>query len=134
MDVKHIQLQMHGDASGLLVALEENRNVPFDIKRVYYLLKTRSDAHRGLHAHRSLKQLAIAVRGSMKFHLDDGFEQKEVVLSDPAQGLLLDSLIWRKMYDFTEDCVLMVLADQLYDPADYIRDYAEFRRLAREGR
>lgn len=134
MNVKRIQLQMHGDVSGMLVALEGNKNVPFDIKRVYYLLKTKPDTHRGLHAHRTLKQLVIAVRGSVKFSLDDGFEQMEVTLDNPAQGLLLDSMIWRKMYDFTEDCVLVVLADQLYDPADYIRDYAEFRRLARDGR
>jgi dTDP-4-dehydrorhamnose 3,5-epimerase-like enzyme len=131
MDIKRIRLQKHGDERGMLVALEQGRNVPFVIKRVYYLIETKRDVHRGLHAHRHLRQLAVAVCGSMRFHLDNGFESMDIVLDDPAQGLFLDRMIWREMYDFTADCVLMVLADQLYDPTDYIRDYGEFRRLAR---
>jgi dTDP-4-dehydrorhamnose 3,5-epimerase-like enzyme len=133
-EAKRIQLQKHGDERGMLVALEENKNVPFVIRRVYYLLETKSEVHRGLHAHRNLKQLAVAVSGSMRFRLDNGFERMDVLLNNPALGLFLDRMIWREMYDFSEDCVLMVLADQLYDPTDYIRDYAEFCRLARGER
>jgi dTDP-4-dehydrorhamnose 3,5-epimerase-like enzyme len=131
MEVKRILQQKHGDERGMLIALEEAKNVPFAIKRVYYLFDTKDGVRRGFHAHRNLKQLAIAVRGSVRFHLDDGFEQAEVLLDDPVQGLYLDHLIWREMYDFSEDCVLMVLADQLYDPDDYIRDYDEFISIAR---
>jgi dTDP-4-dehydrorhamnose 3,5-epimerase-like enzyme len=134
MEVKRIVQQKHGDERGMLIALEEAKNVPFAIKRVYYLFDTKDGVRRGFHAHRNLKQLAIAVRGSVRFHLDDGFEQAEVLLDDPVQGLYLDHLIWREMYDFSEDCVLMVLADQLYDPDDYIRDYDEFISIARGGK
>lgn len=112
----------------MLVALEKDRNVPFEIRRVYYLFATKNRVHRGQHAHRHLNQLAVTVRGSVTFLLDDGSGPVEVVLDDPSQGLLLGSMVWREMYDFSDDCVLMVLADQLYDPADYITNYDEFLR------
>jgi dTDP-4-dehydrorhamnose 3,5-epimerase-like enzyme len=131
MEIRHIELQKHGDDRGMLVALEDTRNVPFSIRRVYYMFDTQPGVRRGFHAHRNLKQLAIAVRGSVRFHLDDGTETAEVLLDDPAKGLLLDRLIWREMYDFSEDCVLMVLADQLYDADDYLRNYDEFLALAK---
>lgn len=133
MNIRLIQLQKHGDERGMLIALEDGKNVPFVIRRVYYLFDTKSGVHRGLHAHRNLRQLAVAMRGSMTFRLSDGFSRREIVLNNPAQGLLLDCMIWREMCDFSEDCVLMVLADQLYDPTDYIWDYDEFCRLAQEG-
>ncbi|MFJ5439254.1 sugar 3,4-ketoisomerase [Pectobacterium brasiliense] len=126
MQIKIIPLQTHGDARGALVALEEGKNIPFEIKRVYYLFKTGEGVRRGFHAHKSLKQVAIAVRGSCRFVLDDGNERVELLLDNPAQGLLIESCIWREMYDFSDDCVLMVLADQVYDEADYIRDFDMF--------
>ncbi|WP_282807258.1 sugar 3,4-ketoisomerase [Hafnia alvei] len=126
MDIKLIQLQKHGDERGQLVALEESKNIPFPIKRVYYMFETGEDVRRGFHAHKELKQVAIAVRGSCRFVLDDGKERVEILLDNPAQGLLIESVIWREMYDFSDDCVLMVLADQLYDESDYIRDYEAF--------
>jgi dTDP-4-dehydrorhamnose 3,5-epimerase-like enzyme len=128
MQIQRVQLQQHGDERGMLVALEKDRNVPFEIRRVYYLFATKNQVHRGQHAHRHLNQLAVTVRGSVTFLLDDGTGPVEVVLDDPSQGLLLGSMVWREMYDFSEDCVLMVLADQLYDPADYITNYDEFLR------
>ncbi|MGA6729184.1 sugar 3,4-ketoisomerase, partial [Escherichia coli] len=111
MEIKIIPLQAHGDDRGSLIALEEENNIPFEIKRVYYMFNTKSNVRRGLHAHRKLKQVAIAVRGSCRFVLDDGKERVEILLDNPGQGLLIDSCIWREMYDFSEDCVLMVLAD-----------------------
>jgi len=126
MDIKLIPLQLHGDDRGSLFALEEDKNIPFKIKRVYYMLKTARGVSRGFHAHKALKQIAIALCGSCRFILDDGTERVEIVLNDPAQGLLIDSCMWREMHDFSEDCVLMVLADSLYDESDYIRDYDEF--------
>lgn len=126
MQVNIIPLQAHGDDRGSLIALEEGKNIPFPVKRVYYLFKTKEGVRRGFHAHKALKQVAIAVRGSCRFVLDDGNEQVEVLLDNPAQGLLIESFIWHEMYDFSEDCVLMVLADQLYDESDYIRDYDIF--------
>jgi dTDP-4-dehydrorhamnose 3,5-epimerase-like enzyme len=128
MEIERIQLQKHGDNRGMLVALEADRNVPFEIRRVYYLFATRNGVHRGRHAHRRLNQLAVTVRGSVTFLLDDGTGPVTVVLDDPSQGLLLGRMVWRELYDFSEDCVLMVLADQLYDQNDYITDYADFLR------
>lgn len=126
MDIKLIQLQKHGDERGKLVALEETKNIPFPIKRVYYMFETGEDVRRGFHAHKELKQVAIVVRGSCRFVLDDGKERVEILLDNPAQGLLIESVVWREMYDFSDDCVLMVLADRLYDESDYIRDYEKF--------
>ncbi len=128
MEIERIQLQKHGDNRGMLIALEQDRNVPFAIRRVYYIFATKNDVHRGRHAHRHLNQLAVAVRGSVTFLLDDGSGAVEVVLDDPSQGLLLGRMVWRELYDFSDDCVLMVLADHLYDPDDYITDYADFLR------
>lgn len=130
MQVKLIPLQTHGDERGSLVALEEGKNIPFEIKRVYYMFKTNQGVRRGFHAHRTLKQVAIAVRGSCRFLLDDGHERVEILLDNPAQGLLIESFMWREMYDFSDDCVLMVLADQLYDENDYVRDYQVFREAS----
>jgi dTDP-4-dehydrorhamnose 3,5-epimerase-like enzyme len=129
MDIKLIQLQSHGDDRGSLVALEEKKNIPFAIKRVYYLFDTKEKVRRGFHAHKQLKQLAIVVKGSCRFLLDDGKEKIEVLLDNPAQGLYIESFVWREMFDFSDDCVLMVLADSFYDEADYIRDYQEFTKM-----
>lgn len=134
MDIEPIHLRIHGDSRGSLVALEQERNVPFEIRRVYYLFGTRDDVHRGQHAHRRLNQLAVAVRGSVTVLLDDGRGATEVRLDDPAQGLLMGPMVWRDLYDFSDDCVVMVLADQYYDPADYIADYTQFLREARASR
>lgn len=133
MDIKLIPLQAHGDERGSLIALEEENNIPFEIKRVYYMFNTIEGVRRGLHAHRKLKQIAIAVRGSCRFVLDDGRERVEILLDNPCQGLLIDSCIWREMYDFSKDCVLMVLADSHYDENDYIRNYEEFLKVMRNG-
>lgn len=129
MKIQLIQLQTHGDVRGALVALEDGKNVPFEIHRVYYLFATQPDVTRGLHAHRELKQMLIAVRGSCRILLDDGKEKVNVLLDDPAQGLIIDSLIWREMYQFSDDCVLLVLANQHFDETDYIRDYSVFINL-----
>ncbi|TFB27504.1 WxcM-like domain-containing protein [Lelliottia nimipressuralis] len=131
MKINFIPLQKHGDDRGSLVALEEENNIPFSIKRVYYIFDTKDGVRRGFHAHKKLKQVAIAVKGSCRFLLDDGAERIEVVLDNPAQGLLIESCIWREMYDFSSDCVLMVLADCHYDENDYIRDYDDFLKQAR---
>lgn len=132
MHIKLIPLQKHGDERGSLVSLEDQKNVPFDIRRVYYLFGTEEGVRRGFHAHRDLQQLVIAVRGSCRFMLDDGSEKIDLLLDNPAQGLLLPRMLWREMYDFSPDCVLMVLADAHYDEADYIRDYDQFLEMTKQ--
>ncbi|WP_063660041.1 sugar 3,4-ketoisomerase [Aliivibrio fischeri] len=133
MDVKFIELQSHGDERGSLVSLEENKNIPFEIKRVYYIFDTKEQVRRGLHAHKKLKQLAIVLKGSCRFLLDNGSEKIEILLDNPSQGLYIESVIWREMFDFSDDCVLMVLADSVYDESDYIRGYEDFIRIVKNA-
>ena len=133
MEINIIQLQAHGDDRGSLVALEETKNIPFAIKRVYYMFDTKKDVTRGFHAHRNLKQVAIALKGSCRFILDNGTERVNVLLDRPDQGLLIDSVIWREITEFSEDCVLLVLADHHYDESDYIRDYDTFLKEHQNG-
>lgn len=121
-----INFQIKGDARGSLIALEKEHNVPFDIKRVYYIFDTKDGVRRGYHAHKNLKQLAICVKGSCKFLLDDGTNKHVYDLNEPTKGLYIEGLVWREMFDFSPDCVLMVLADAYYDETDYIRDYESF--------
>ena len=115
-----------GDDRGSLVALEGGNTVPFEIKRVYYIFGTEQDVARGFHAHYNLKQVAICVTGRCRMILDDGINREEVLLDSPTKGLLIGDLVWREMHDFSEDCVLLVLASEHYDENDYIRDYDEF--------
>ncbi|APJ16129.1 TPA: WxcM-like domain-containing protein [Aeromonas hydrophila] len=127
MLIKLLDFNILGDERGQLVAIEGNRQIPFDIKRVYYLFGTKPGVARGFHAHKKLKQLAVCIKGSCRFVMDDGDNKEEVILSTPDKGLLIDAMQWHEMYDFSDDCVLMVLADQLYDESDYIRDYGLFK-------
>ena len=124
--VKLIDLPLLGDDRGSLVALEANKTVSFDIKRVYYIFGTKQGVARGFHAHKALKQVAVCVAGSCRMLLDDGLHKEEVLLDSARKGLLIEGLVWREMHDFSEDCVLLVLASELYDESDYIRDYKKF--------
>ena len=129
MQVIKYAFQQHGDDRGMLVALEEYKDIPFEIKRVYYMYDTKKDVHRGFHAHKSLEQILICIHGSCKVLLDNGTEKKIVSLEKPYEGLYLANNMWREMYDFSEDAVLMVLASEYYKEEDYIRDYNEFLRM-----
>ena len=115
-----------GDERGSLVALEAEKTVPFLIKRVYYIFNPQRNVARGFHAHHNLKQVAICMTGRCRMVLDDGKNREEVWLDSPIKGLLIGDLVWREMHDFSEDCVLLVLASEHYDENDYIRDYDEF--------
>lgn len=133
MDIKLLKFDIKGDHRGSLIALESLRNIPFEIKRVYYLFGTKEGVRRGYHAHKKLKQVAICVSGSCKFLLDDGIEKVIIELNNPDEGLLIEGLVWREMFDFTPDCVLMVLADDYYNEGDYIRDYKRFLEVVRNA-
>ena len=133
MQVIKYVFQPHGDDRGQLVALEEFKDIPFRIKRVYYLYDTKENVTRGYHAHKSLEPILICVHGSCKIRLDNGSEKKVVPLEKPYEGLYVSNAMWREMFDFSPDAVLMVLASELYDEADYIRDYDEFLRYVAES-
>lgn len=126
MQVIKYVFQPHGDERGQLVALEEIKDIPFEIKRVYYMYETKSGVRRGYHAHKKLEQILICIHGSCKILLDNGSEKKVVPLEKPYEGLYVGNSVWREMYDFSDDAVLMVLASEYYDESDYIRDYDEF--------
>lgn len=127
MLIKLVDFKTLGDERGSLIALESNNQIPFDIRRVYYLYGTKQGVARGFHAHKKLKQLAVCIKGSCRFIMDDGDNKEEVILSTPDKGLLIDAMQWHEMYDFSDDCVLMVLANEPYDESDYIRDYDVFK-------
>jgi len=118
-----------GDSRGSLVALEGNKTIPFEIKRVYYIFDTESGVARGFHAHKQLQQVAVCVTGKCRMILDDGNVREEAWLNSPIKGLVINKMIWREIHDLSDDCVLLVLASEYYDEADYIRDYEEFLKV-----
>jgi len=126
MYITKYQFSSHGDERGQLVALEALRDIPFEVRRVYYIYWTGEGVRRGFHAHKKLEQVLFCIHGSCKILLDDGYEKETVELSDPCQGLYISNNMWREMYDFTDDAVLLVLASEYYDESDYIRDYDQF--------
>jgi dTDP-4-dehydrorhamnose 3,5-epimerase-like enzyme len=126
-----MNLKLIGDDRGSLISLEGNRNIPFDIKRIYYIFDTRKDVERGFHAHISLKQLVVAVKGNCTFVLDNGTRKEEIILDSPEQGLFIEGLIWREMKNFSPDCVLIVLASEYYNESDYIRNYDKFLEVVK---
>ena len=123
-----------GDERGWLTPLQTGSEIPFDVKRVYFIYGTQPDIDRGFHAHADLEQVAVCVSGSCDFVLDNGFERRSVSLNSPSTGLYIGPMIWREMTRFSRDCVLVVLASKLYDPTDYIRDLTEFVELAKGAR
>lgn len=124
--IKMIDFKSLGDERGSLIAMEGNKDIPFDIKRVYYLLGTEIGIERGFHAHKELQQVAICVSGSCKVRMDNGVNKTVVTLNQPDQGLLIDCMQWHEMYNFSDNCVFLVLASDHYDENDYIRDYKNF--------
>ncbi len=126
MDYKLINMEVFGDERGKLVSLEGNKNIPFDIKRVYYIYDTLPDQIRGKHAHRNLEQVIVAIDGACQFVLDDGKTRESVWLNRPDVGLYIGKNMWREMRHFSYGCKLMILASTYYDEKEYIRDYEEF--------
>lgn len=129
--VREIQFPQHGDERGKLIALESlTELVPFEVKRVYYIFDTTPGTVRGKHAHKALKQVLICVSGActIECEMPDG-TKTEHRLDWPDRGLLIEGLVWRNMKDFSKDAVLLVLASEHYDEADYIRNYEGFLRL-----
>ena len=132
MKITRYSFQQHGDDRGQLIALEQFKEIPFHVKRVYYIYDTASGVARGFHAHKTLEQILICIHGSCKIRLDDGREQAVVPLNSPSEGLYVGPGMWREMFDFSPDAVLLVLASELYNESDYIRDYDGFLEYVKE--
>lgn len=128
-----IEFTPKGDERGWLIALENLKEVPFEISRVYFIYGTLPGVRRGKHAHRKLRQMAICLKGSCRFYMDDGRRKDEVLLDRNNRGLLIESMVWHEMDDFTVDCILLVLASGPYDEHDYIREYHAFTNELQES-
>lgn len=128
---KLIDFEILGDERGSLIAIEANRQIPFDVKRVFYIYGTQKGVPRGNHSHYKTKQFLITVNGSCKVTLDDGKTKETFNLNKPNLGLFQDALIWGTMHDFSSDCVLMVLADEYYYASDYITKYDKFLEVVK---
>ncbi|MBP1934771.1 sugar 3,4-ketoisomerase [Ammoniphilus resinae] len=130
---KIIEIVELGDERGLLSVIEGNLTIPFDVKRVFYIYGTKEGIRRGFHAHYKTRQALISVSGSCKVYLDDLKRKDNVTLDSPKKILILEPNDWHEMYDFSPDCVLLVLASHYYDPEDYIRDYDKFVEVYGNG-
>ena len=133
MDVRMIEFPEHGDERGHLVVLEGNKDIPFEIKRIFYIYGSDSDVVRGKHANRKTKFVLVNVAGTSKVRVEDGRGNEMVIsLNRPHTGIYFPEMIWKEMYDFSEDSVLLCIASEPYDNSEYIRDYDEFLKIINE--
>ncbi len=132
--INNYDYKYHSDKYGKLIALESNKDIPFDIKRVYYIYEVESNVRRGFHSHKELEQVLVCVHGSVKILLKTPNEEKIVLLDNPSKGLYIGTDIWREMYDFENETVLMVLASDYYDENDYIRNYKDYETYYNQKR
>ena len=117
---------------GHLTPIEGSRDVPFEIKRIYYLTRVPENTIRGFHAHKDLHQVLICLNGKVTVSVATPYDKQLITLDDPAKGLYIGPMIWREMYDFSPGSVLMVLASEYYNEDDYIRDYRTYCEMAQE--
>ena len=122
----------HSDRKGNLSVVQNGNDVPFDVKRVYYLYDVPGGESRGSHAHKELRQLIVAASGAFRVTLDDGTTKRSFVLNRPYQGLCVQPGIWRDLDDFSSGAVCMVLASEVYKEEDYIRSYEDFLAFRKE--
>lgn len=132
--LKMLEFIQKGDERGHLVIVEGNSDIPFEIKRVFYIYGSDKDVIRGQHANKKTEFVLVNVAGTSKVKVKDG-EGNEAIfcLNRPHTGIYLPTMVWKEMYDFSEDSVLLVLASEHYDAKEYIRDYDEFVKAIREG-
>lgn len=132
-DVKIIHFQVRGDDRGSLIAIEENKDIPFDIKRVFYIFGSDKDVVRGQHANEQSEFVLVNVSGSSKVRVVDSKGNAKVFLLDkPSKALFIPTMLWKEMYDFSSDSVLLVITNTIYDPKEYVRDYKTF--IKKEGK
>lgn len=127
---KILEFADFGDERGNLVVIEgDGMDIPFDIKRVFYIYGSDSEVVRGSHANRESEFLLVNVSGTSKVRIDNGFEEKIISLNKPRMGLYITSMVWKDMYEFSKDSVLLVLSNKHYDSKEYIRDYEEYKKI-----
>ena len=127
-NVKELNFQEHGDARGQMIVIENGKDIPFDIKRIFYVYDADKDVIRGQHANKNSEFVFINVSGKCKIRVKDGTGNEKVFsLEKPNHGLYLPTMIWKDMYGFSSDAVLLVLTNTYYDANEYIRDYNEYQ-------
>lgn len=127
LGVKEIMFPQLGDDRGELIVIEGGQSIPFDIKRIFYICGTKPGVIRGQHANRKSEFVLVNVAGESKVRVKDGKGKEEVfVLNRPHQGLYIPAMVWKEMYDFSNDSVMLVLSNEHYDADEYIRDYGEY--------
>ncbi|WP_353106552.1 sugar 3,4-ketoisomerase [Acetoanaerobium noterae] len=131
---KVIDFQELGDPRGHLVVAESNKEVPFLIRRIFYIYGTKDGVVRGQHANRESEFMLINLQGSVKIVIDDGRQKDTVILNKAHQGVYLDKMVWKDMCEFSSDSILLVLSSMSYDASEYIRDYDEFVREVNDGK
>lgn len=127
--MEKIILPSYIDNRGTLIVVESKKQIPFEIKRVYYIMNTTSGEPRGFHAHKELVQFAVCLKGECRILFDDGITKYVSHLNTESEGVLIPPMVWHEMYDFSADCILLVLANDNYNELDYIRCYDDFIRL-----
>ena len=132
MDYKILNFDTKNDNRGSLIALENLKEIPFEIQRIYYIYDTNPDFPRGAHAHKELEQVLIMMDGSCEIVLNDGKNNKSIILNRPDIGLFIGKNMWREMRNFSYGAKLLVLASDFYNENEYIRDYDEFLRMVNE--
>lgn len=131
-NTRMIELKKNVDEYGTLVPIEANLDIPFEIRRVYYIYDVNEKQRRGFHSHIDLEQALICVHGSVKILVKTPFEEDIVTLDSPSEALYIGPMVWREMFDFIDGAVLLVLANKHYNADDYIRDKSAYGRLALE--
>ena len=130
-NVKNCDFMVSADSMyGSLTAIEGGKDIPFDVKRVYYIYNVPEGVRRGFHSHVDLHQILICVHGRVKILTKTPFEEEITELSSENKGLYIGPMVWREMYDFSEGAVLLVLASEHYTEDDYIRDYDKYEEMA----
>ena len=133
-DVKEFYLKSFIEPDGKLTPIELDRDIPFEVKRMFYVYDVHDQNDRGKHSHHKTKQILIAVSGGVTVVCDDGKERRNYVLNEPNRALYIPEMIWDEQIYYSEDSVLLVLSNTNYDPDDYIEDYDEFKRLKNEDK
>ena len=125
-----INLKAYCDERGGLISFETGKNCPFDVKRCFYIFDTKgNDTVRGQHANKKSKFLLVVISGSCRVKIDTGTTQDDILLNNPYIALFIDNMVWKEMYEFSHNAVLMCLSNELYDENEYIRDYADYKAM-----
>ncbi len=130
---KIIDFKFKEDSRGNMVVIEGSNDIPFEIARIFYIFDSDMDIIRGKHANKNSEFILINVSGKSKVKIDYGFNSEIIELNKPSMGLYIPKMIWKEMYDFSPDSVLLVLSNNKYDSNEYVRDYNEYLSLLEKG-